>query len=80
MTYERLGSKEVYGIDIPSFMIVEASKKVLNPNNLKICNIEKINFESNFFDIVIGRFSLNYLQSLNKAFNEIGRVLKKGGC
>ena len=76
---EKLGAKEVYGIDISSFMIKEAKKRVSTPSNLKICDLKKINFESKFFDIVISRFSLNYIKNLNKAFTEIGRVLKKRG-
>lgn len=76
---ESLGSSDVYGIDASEFMINESKKIVSNPKNLFVGNIEETLFEDNFFDVAIGRFSFHYLSDFDKAYQELSRILKKGG-
>ncbi len=76
---ESLGPSDVYGIDTSEFMVNEAKKIVSNPENLFVGNIEETLFEDNFFDVVVGRFSFHYLNNFNKLYQELSRILKKGG-
>ena len=76
---ESLGAKSVYGIDASRFMIDEAKKRVKNPRNLSVQNINKTKFEDSFFDVVISRYTLHYLKKIDPAYKEISRILKKNG-
>lgn len=76
---ESLGAKDIFGIDSSKYMINEAKTLVKKPGNLVVGSIEKTPFKTNFFDIAIGRFSLHFLENLDKAYKEIARILKKGG-
>jgi ubiquinone/menaquinone biosynthesis C-methylase UbiE len=77
--FESLGAKSVYGIDSSKFMINEAKKSSSNPKNLFIAEIEKTPFEDKFFDIIIGRYSLHYLEQFDRAYEELFRILKPKG-
>ena len=70
---------EVYGIDISSSMLELARKTVKDPENIQEGSYEKIPFADNFFDIIMGRFSLHYLKNLDDSYKEIARVLKPCG-
>ncbi|MBT4417302.1 class I SAM-dependent methyltransferase [archaeon] len=76
---EELGAKEVWGLDISKFMINEARKVVKNKNLLVIGDIADTSFPSDFFDVIISRFSLHYCREFKPAYAELARILKKGG-
>ncbi len=77
--FESLGAAEVYGIDTSAFMLGEAKQTVLNPQNLFQASIEGTPFEDDFFDVIVGRYSLHYLKDFDVAYNELSRILKKDG-
>lgn len=79
LTYEKLGAKEVYGVDPSKYMINEAKKIVKDKEKVVLGNVESMPYKDGQFDVVVSRFSLHYLKNLDKAYNEISRVLKKGG-
>lgn len=79
LLYEKLGAKEVYGIDSSNFMVKEAKKKVKNPHNIEVGNMNSLPFKSNFFDVVVGRFSVHYLNNLDPMYKEVARTLKNKG-
>ena len=76
--YESLGA-EVYGIDTSEIMIGEATKRVKHPERLVVGDIEKTNFEDKYFDIIIGRHTLHFLDSYDETYKELARILKKKG-
>lgn len=77
--YEGLGAKEVYGIDSSESMIEEAKKRVKNPEKLIVGSMDKTPFEDEKFDIIVGRFSIHYLEDLDKTYIELSRILKPLG-
>jgi ubiquinone/menaquinone biosynthesis C-methylase UbiE len=79
IVYELLGTKEVYGVDSSKIMIADGKKKVAHPENLFVAEIEKLPFKNNFFDLIVGRFSLHYLDNFDAGYKEIARVLKPKG-
>ncbi len=78
-TYEKMGASEVFGIDSSKAMIDEAKKIVKDKKNLFVGNMEDMPFKDNQFDIIVGRYSIHYLENLDKAYREFSRVLKKNG-
>jgi ubiquinone/menaquinone biosynthesis C-methylase UbiE len=76
--FEKQGA-EVYGIDISTAMLELARKNVAHPENIKEGSYQNIPFPENYFDVVLGRFSLHYLKSFDSAYKEIARVLKRDG-
>ena len=73
---------EYYGIDISDNMLYEAKKKFKNiPEkvNLQIGNIEKLNFPSDHFDIVVSCDVFCTISNPIRGFKEIRRVLRKDG-
>lgn len=73
---------DVSGLDISPEAIALA-KKIFRRNKLKgsfVCgDIENIPFENEAFDFVFGGGVLEHLEDTQRAFNEIFRVLKRGG-
>lgn len=78
-SFEKKGAKEVHGIDNSELMIYEAKKVAKNPNNILVADISKLPFSKEKFDIIVAKHSLHYVEHMNPAWNEICRVLKKGG-
>lgn len=77
---EQMGLQTVYGIDSSEFMVVEARKRVLHPERIIHANIENALFRENgYFDAIVGRYSLHNLTDLDRAYQNIGRMLKSGG-
>ena len=64
-----------YGLDPDK----EALAKNTFIKNKTVGTVEKLPFESNFFDLVISAWVLEHLPDPKKAFQEIFRVLKPGG-
>lgn len=79
LTYEKLGPKEIYGIDISEMMVEEAKKRVKDPSKIQVCNIEQTPFEDSFFDAVVSRYGFHYLKENDIAYAEMARILKPGG-
>ena len=70
--------KSVTGVDISKSMLKECKK--LHPNyKLILGDAEKLPIKDNFFDVVCSRNLLQNFNNPTKAFNEMVRVLKKGG-
>jgi len=74
---------KVTGLDFTDAMI---EKAIINNNKLGFDNInfvkgdiEEMPFDDNIFDVVISNCVLNLVPDKTKAFNEIYRVLNKGG-
>ncbi len=57
---------------------VDINKKI-PLQNFKICPAEKLDFDSNFFDVVFSNEVLEHVQDDNKSVKEVIRVLKPGG-
>ena len=67
-----------YGMDLSSKMIALAKKHCPNAE-FKLGSAYKLEFEDNSFDIVTSSLVLDHVQDLEKAAEEIQRVLKPGG-
>ena len=73
----------VYGIDISEGMIEKAydTAQRLNITNVKFIhsNLEKIRLQDNIADLVISNCTINHATDKQAVWNEIYRILKKGG-
>jgi len=73
----------VYGIDISEGMIQKAvdTANRLGIKNVKFVysNLEKIELENNFADLIISNCTINHASDKQTVWNEIYRILKKGG-
>ena len=72
---------ELYGLDISQHSIRRAEKnlKELKPD-LRIGSIENTSYDDETFDIVTCASSMSYWENLIACFNEIHRILKRGGA
>jgi ubiquinone/menaquinone biosynthesis C-methylase UbiE len=77
--YETLGFSSVYGVDPSEKMIEEAKKVVAHPDNVWVGDYEQTGLPDASVDYVVARYSLHYLISFDKAYEEIARILKPGG-
>src|SRR3989338_38834 len=71
------------GIDISEKQI-QYAKRLAKKNNVRVDYYvgsgEKLNqFKDNEFDIVLSVFAMQYINNLDKCFDEVSRILKKGG-
>ena len=75
---ENCGFRNLYGLDISEGMIKVAKTKT---QNVKYCvsDMCRTCFPDNYFDIVIGIATLHHILNLELVFNEIFRILKRGG-
>ena len=73
----------VYGIDISEVMLQKArnTAKHLGTANVRFINspLEKINLASSTADLVISNCTINHSSDKQAAWNEVFRILKKGG-
>ena len=73
----------VYGIDISEGMIEKAFNTAdrLEITNIKFIhsNLEKISLNDNIADLVISNCTINHASDKQAVWNEIYRILKKGG-
>ena len=81
---EEVGEKGfVYGIDISEGMLVKARKMAekFEVNNVKFVqsDLEKIDLPDNVADLVISNCTINHATDKQAVWNEIYRILKKGG-
>jgi arsenite methyltransferase len=72
-----------YGIDISEGMIEKAvdTAQRLNITNVKFIhsNLEKISLDDNIADLVISNCTINHASDKQAVWNEIFRILKRGG-
>ena len=67
-------------VDISSDMLEKAKEKINEPNISFIKgDVGNLPFEDNSFDIILSMNGIHAFPDKDKAFNEINRVLKKGG-
>ncbi len=81
---EKVGEKGfVYGIDISEGMLKKAvsTAERLGVNNVKFiqCPLEKLKIENKTADLIISNCTINHSADKQKVWNEIFRILKKGG-
>ncbi len=73
----------VYGIDISDGMLEKARKNAdkFNVKNVEFirCELEKLELPDNKADLVISNCTLNHAENKQAVWNEIYRILKKGG-
>lgn len=67
--------------DFSSDMVEKTKSVIGNRDNVeyKIIDIQNISFENETFDIVIANMLLHHVDDIDKALDEVNRVLKKGG-
>jgi len=66
---------DLWGVDIePKIMNLKISNC-----KFEICNVNKLPFENEYFDIVFALSTLEHVPDLSSAIKEIWRVLKPGG-
>lgn len=72
---------DVYLSDFSEGMVTEISRKYKNFGFVKAQKIDiyEIPFETDFFDIIIANFMLYHVPDIDKALNEVYRVLKPHG-
>ena len=72
--------REIYGIDISSEMLRQASKrKGLNIKKLQVADAENIPFEDEFFDVVNTSQFIMHTPYYKKIIRDMVRVTKQGG-
>ncbi len=81
----RANPGKVYGIDHSADMVdysKQANRKLIAQNRVEIFQgaVEKTSFKDNFFDLVTAIETCYFWPNLADAFQEIKRILKKGGC
>jgi len=74
---KKRGAK-VYGVDISPEMI-EIAKREVKGVEFKVGSAVDLPYKSGTFDMVLASLVIHYFPSLDKAFSEIRRVLKKDG-
>ena len=75
--------KDISCLDLTKDML-EQGKKLASENHInniyfQVGNAEKLPYEDNVFDLVVTRLSLHHFTHPEKPFQEMTRVLKKGG-
>jgi len=74
----------IYNTDISPSMVERARRDLNGHENkdrvfFKVCDIESLDFNDSYFDVVLCIGVIEYLQDYHKAMAVISRVLKKGG-
>ncbi len=67
-------SENVVGIDVNSVAI-----KIANMRNLLCMDVADMGFSDNFFDKIVCLHTLEHVREIDKAFEEMSRVLKPSG-
>lgn len=77
---EKFPAGKIYATDINPDMIDVAKKMVPNENvEWKSVDMQEIQFQDNYFDLIVCQFGIMFVPDKQKAFNEMFRVLKPGG-
>ena len=80
MDWLQIESRKVYGIDISS-QVVAIAKTNYPSGIFQRCNVTKLCFKNDFFDLIISNSTLDHLKEddVRKALKEMTRVLKPTG-
>jgi arsenite methyltransferase len=77
------GEGFVYGVDVSDGMLAkaDANAKKLGVTNVRFVKseLESIDIESGIVDLVISNCTINHAKNKQQVWNEIARILKKGG-
>jgi arsenite methyltransferase len=77
------GGGFVYGVDVSNGMLAkaDANAKKLGVTNVRFVKseLESIDIESGTVDLVISNCTINHAKNKQQVWNEIARILKKGG-
>lgn len=75
--------KDITCLDLTEEMLAQgkklANESKINNISFQLGNAEKLPYEAESFDLVITRLSLHHFDNPEKPFQEMQRVLKKGG-
>lgn len=74
-----LRNREIFLSDSSQGMVDEVRKTLGNDFNCMAFDCEKIPFKDNYFDAVIANHVLFYVYDINKALEEVSRVLNSNG-
>ena len=79
---QRYPNAQVIALDIAQAMLEQTRSKLpLNKSvNYLACDVEKIALADNSVDLVISSLTVQWCNDYLKAFSELKRVLKPGGC
>ncbi len=69
--------KQIFAIDISSEMLAKITSPQISVHR---AFAENLPFENDFFDIIVSRQCLHYIENLNMVISEIKRTLKNGGA
>lgn len=74
----KIGSREIYGIDVSGQAISLAQKRITY-GNFRVADAEVLPFKNNFFEAIFCLEVLEHVDNPLAVLKEIRRVLKKGG-
>jgi ubiquinone/menaquinone biosynthesis C-methylase UbiE len=79
---EKFDGKEIFGIDIDPQYIAAANELARERNlqaHFKVNYAENLDFDDEYFDLIITENTFEHVQNLNRVMAECHRVLRKGG-
>jgi ubiquinone/menaquinone biosynthesis C-methylase UbiE len=78
---DRLSGGSVVGLDLSNGMLSDIRDQVNKYSNveLSVGNVEDLQFIDESFDLVMANFMLYHVSDINRALQELKRVLKPGG-
>lgn len=74
----KVNSGELYGTDITP-VAIESAKERVRGGVFSLQNLRSLNFEDDFFDVVICTEVIEHISNYQEAIKELKRVLKKDG-
>jgi malonyl-CoA O-methyltransferase len=81
MLNKKFSKAQLFGVDFASGMIEQAKKQkgFFDKIDYRVADIEKLPFDSNYFDLVFSNLTVQWLNESDTLFKELNRVLKPGG-
>ncbi len=79
VVYEQMPFAEVYGVDPSTVMIQKAKAVSAYPERVSVGDFEATGRPNESIDYAVSRFALHYLDTFEKAYEEVARLLKPGG-
>jgi SAM-dependent methyltransferase len=76
--YKSMGADQIVGIDSAE-KLIEVAKSTYPEHEFQTMDMDTLDFEDEFFDIVVSSLALHYKESWTKVLAEVHRVLKPGG-
>ena len=82
VVYKQMGAKQVIGIE-PSLQMLEEARKTVGTSGVEVDLVagawEHLPLANESVDAVTARYSFHVIQNLDRAYEEVARVLKKNG-